>query len=1102
MRGKERCLRRMGTPITELANALCEYVAEGKIMVIGLERTRERKRIRTAWIGFGLAVLLILVNCNGSEKGGGVFGSIMNSLGIPVDGGGSVPATNSNINYKETDSPATLPADFGSTGPQAILNLASYDQVDRYKSLEIVFSEPMDRSTVFANFSVREKTGATSFVALPGPTSVTSPNDTENTKGGVFYWKSGGRLLFDPYRELKPNTSYQLTITGDAQGLEGGNLTSYTVDFKTEPDYLLSISMNGTGVGPANATRDLTFADASPGNLALNVTANFSTTQTGTNPIQSIKLKHMGSSAVHVICASPPCSMDTPLVSNLNLNSFVGDKTGLKPYQGGNSYIFEITNTSGKVFQRSFGFNYGKVNANPYNILTKGAATVLDETQTLKLFGGVLERFAKGDFRIKDPADSQVKTFANFSNSPQTSTKRTSHCMNYDTFNFIRSYGDAGDYVAGAVNQDGYCGPSGTGSNQGAFTGYGCPPLSDCMNFDVDVYITSVDIPTTVAGNPNINANLTINANDDLGVLLKGKAATIGLIVVARNQGDIGGFLCGLAGACAGTLFSFSMTSDLNYNVTNKPSCTAIARTDSSVDSNGNFVISIKTPYTNPAASDPCDNPTAPNGNFYTSEWSVNLTTHDIVQRSSGSWLANLITSIGTDLANGMVSALAPKITQAMLGDVIQGVSPKALNSVIQSLKTPGLDITLPNYLPAPLANFPLSLQLQVQSDAKVRVNGSNKAVIGSADIGLVTPAASRLANTNVNYHGHQLATGFVSTRPIPVTDSLTNTYAFANSFANPGLLLTLTADTVTQAAYSLWQNGALNLRINKAFINTIKAYAGDDPLFQLTQELVMVGTLMNVLSPGRPLVGLNPNDPTQLVKGISTFDEVDIDVYAIHAPNGEFKWIGTSAQKPTLVANFTDLELRIFGRRPNGTNVGTTSTIPCSTTAADTAANSCRYLLNTVRVSIKADGVFDFVPFVNPTGNTTYDKLNALKLILKKDEASMSYTLDILEGSVYNPFGLDPKGIFQVVDPLIRSLIIPLVNNVLRQVPLPRTLTISSLYHPSNNTTCNIKADTDNLMLKTFNVTPSTEPYPYLFGALQFQGTAATNPATTIVCP
>ncbi|MEI7014351.1 Ig-like domain-containing protein, partial [Leptospira licerasiae] len=482
---------------------------------------RDRIYIKRTVVITCLAVLPILSGCKESEKGGGVLDSFFSSIGIPVDGGGSVPKTVNNINYTETDTPATLPVDFGTTGPQAALNLASFDQVDRYKSLEIVFSEPMETSTVKADFILTEDNGT----LLPGPSI---------EKGGTFYWKSGGRLVFDPYRELKANTTYKLTLTSASKGLEGGDLKPYSINFTTEPDYYITMSLNGKSVGPGNSVNDLTYADALPGTLAMNLTASFTNPVAGTNYIKSIKLKHMGSSVTYDICNAPsvPCDMTNPLASSLNLN---GLSDGLKPFQGGNSYVFEITNSAGKLFQRSFGFNYGKVNSNPYNILSKGAAAVLDEAQTLRLFGGVLERFARGDFRIKDPADNGIKTFANFSNAPTSGTKRSGYCMNYDSFNFIRSYGDASDYTT-ATYQDGYCGPNGTGSNQGAFTGYGCPPLSDCMNFDVDVYITSVNIPTTVGASTtkdcnnlditnateNIKACLKVNGNGDLGVTLRG----------------------------------------------------------------------------------------------------------------------------------------------------------------------------------------------------------------------------------------------------------------------------------------------------------------------------------------------------------------------------------------------------------------------------------------------------------------------------------------------------------------------------------------------------------------------------------------------------
>ncbi len=1022
-----------------------------------------------------LAISFALSGCSG-EKKGSLGEALFSSLGIATDSGGTMPTSASLTPYKDTDEPAALPVDFGTAGPQALLNLAALDQVDRYKSLEIVFSEPMTQNTVNGDFVLKEKAGA----ALPGPAV---------EKGGSFYWKSGGRLIFDPYKELKPNTTYQLKLTGASQGLEGGVLQDYTVEFTTEPDYLVSASLNGTAVGPANNLKDLTYADATPGTLALNLNASFSAPISGPNPIQTIKLKHNGSSAEHVICSSP-CDMTVPLASSLNLNSFSGAKAGLKPNQGGNAYIFQITTANGKTFQRAFGFNYGKVNTTPYNLIANAAATIVDQTQALKLFAQILERFTKNDYKISG------KTFSDFSNNPKQTAKRTSYCIDYYTtggsaINYIRSFGDANDPDFG----DGYCG--GAGVNPGAFVGNGC--FLGCSDFDMDVYITGVSIPPTTAGNPTISASLYVNGTNNLGVDISGRKAIINLAIIARNRNAIG---IGLVGS--GSKFYFTTIAEVNLSYATDPRL-AQAKSNLTVDTNGDFNILIKTPYTVAALP---TNTTA--DNFYTKPWSDFLRIRnnngdldEVDYIDSTSWAADLLSSVTASIANGMVPALKPAITQSMLKDVVQKVSPNALNAVVQSLANPGLDVTLPDYLPAPLNNFPLSLKLKFQTDVVPTLSGVNKGLVGSASAALV--AKNPLVNTDPNYHGHLLSTGFVSTRPIPAADPLTKTFPFASSNANPGLLLTLTADTVTQAAYSLWQNGALNLRINKTFIDTITAYAGADPLFQLTQELVKVGTLLNILAPGRQsLVGLNPSDPTKLIQNVKSTDDVDIDVYAIHAPNGEFKFGGTNAL-PTLTVNFTDLELRIYGRRPNGTQIGypTLSSVTCSSASADNTATSCRYLLNTVRVSLRGDGSFNFITFSNPdpVNKPQYNNLNALSLVIRKDEASMSYTMDILEGNTYNPFGLDPKGIFQVVDPLIRSLIIPLVNNVLRQVPLPSSLNVASITNSTSGAVCNLQATTDKLKLITIPI-PNTEPYPYLFGGLQFQGAAATNPGSVVQCP
>ena len=67
----------------------------------------------------------------------------------------------------------------------------------------------------------------------------------------------------------------------------------------------------------------------------------------------------------------------------------------------------------------------------------------------MKLLGQVVERFVKTDFKIKNA--SVNKTFNDFMGQPKASTKRTSHCIDYGNFQYIRTYGDSGSANRGKI---------------------------------------------------------------------------------------------------------------------------------------------------------------------------------------------------------------------------------------------------------------------------------------------------------------------------------------------------------------------------------------------------------------------------------------------------------------------------------------------------------------------------------------------------------------------------------------------------------------------------------------------------------------------------
>ncbi|AYV55027.1 Ig-like protein [Leptospira kmetyi] len=998
----------------------------------GVMKMNEKKVLRFAGM-FAISIFLG-ISCSADKNAGSPLNSVLSLFGVATD---TTVSTNVVAPYTETDTPTSLPANFGAVAPEAVLFISSYSDVDRYKSIEIRFSHPMNKATVQADLVLSPSTGV---LAGPG-------------KGGEFYWASSSRLVFDPYREFKTNEQYTFSLTNASKTIDGQSLTSYSQTFKTEPDYLMTNKINTTNV--LGGTNDVTFNKATTPTLTL--TSTFTNPVAGANSIQSIKLKHMGdtNTAGITICSSSGVACDMTATINTNLSA-----SALPPFVGGNVYYYEITVNSGKVFKRFATFNYGNVNTTPNNMIAKGGSIILDQAQAMPFLSKVLERFTAGNFKVTN------QTFNQFAGLPITTARRSGYCIDYNGIgsfsmpNYIRNYGDAATGYG-----DGYCGPA--GDEPGGFTQEGCATLifTSCTDFDIDVYITGINVYTNVSGYPalqNIGVSMVANNTGELGFNFKGKTLAVDMVMIARSRGSL--FLV----IGAGNRFVFSTTAYLNYNDAPPADRSTIGKASLTVDTNGDASLNIFTPITDLS-------------NFNTTDWSNNLTVKDrdgrvnqVKLEATTSGLAGWLAGTTEGAANGMVPSLTPLITRSMLRNFIEDVAPSVLNSIIGSLKNPGVNIALPSYLPAPLANFPLNVKIQLGSDSEVRVTGVNKGIVGSIDLGIT--AASPIGSPRT----HQLTTGFVVSKP---TGPMSNIYQFSKSAANPGLLLSLTVDSITQAAYHLWKNRALDLNIDKGFIDTIKLYAGTDPLFQLTESLIKVSPIINILAPGRSqLIGINPTTGT-LVPAISGTDDIIIKVDPIQAPNGTLKPV-TGTAKPKLEVNFTDIQLSILGKR----------------------ADNSTYLISTARASLKGIADFDFVTFSNPTNNPAYANLNALKIVISNGP-TLSYTLDILEGSAGagapNPFGLDPKGILAVVDPLVPSLIVPLVNNVLKEIPLPASISLPALTNPSNGNACGIITKTTHSFLYTLPIA-DTEPYPYVFGGLRLTagGPAASDPGVLITCP
>ncbi|HNH01584.1 MAG TPA: Ig-like domain-containing protein [Leptospiraceae bacterium] len=1012
-------------------------------------------------LSISILFFLLFLGCN-PAAGGKKKNDISNLIPLALTGGGSGYSEPNDggvapSNYNSTDTQINLPNGTTVTGncvpaegQAASLCLISSDNVDRYKSLEIIFASGMDKKSVKTAFSLVSLDSG----ALPSPGGADLDDADVSDKGGRFTWLSGRRLIFDPYKELKPNETYSLTISTDAKNTAGTPISSqYTTTFKTEHDFQITNLINGITLGGNN---DVTFNKSAP----LLLISAFTNPQGAFINIAKITLFRLGTQNGYDVCVSS-CS---GLLTSFNLNT-----SAVPPVEGGNTYYYQIQTKDNKTYKRFFAFNWGDVSS-ASGLIANAATGVLDEGIMMKLLGQVVERFVKTDFKVKE--GTQNKTFNDFMGLPTTSTKRTSHCINYGSFSFIRTYGDSGSALG-----DGYCG--GSGENPGAFFGAynGILSWGSDVFFDMDVYISGASIPGLTNGVQTVEAAMNATSTDNLQIALKGRKAFINLEVVAKNRSGLG--CVGICAIPSGSRFHFKTTVEMNQSPTPTSLRTAITNNNISVN-NGVLSLGIK-PFTRGNVNDP---------NFTMAEWDSNLAVGGMTLVNSDSWVSELLSFITNMIADGLVPQVRPKIVHAMLEDVVEKVAPNVLNAVLGSLQNPGINLNLPNYLPAPLANFPLNVAMKLQNDAQVRVIGANKGLVSSVDLGITYAGLVPVGGYRVQ-GGQQ---GIVSFKPPGALDS---TYPFSQISVNPGMLLSLHTDSVTQAAYHMWRARAIDLNMDETFIDTINQYAGTSDLFKLTKTLLKASPIISILAPGRStLIGVK-NGPFTRLPPIGDQDPITFALEPIQAPVIKLvPPVGIGI--PQVRANLTDLQMAIVGKRTSSAEY------PCSAgpiTARDTGT-SCFYTISTVRVSIDAMASFGFKTFSNPTSNPSLNNINAIYVQIDPN-TNFYYSIDVREGNTVNPYGLDPEAIRSVVDPLVKSLVVPLVNNILKEIPLPPKLSFPALVDKnagaSGGTNCQLNVQTTAINLSTI-ATPSTESY--VLNKVQPLGAYATNPGALVECP
>ncbi|AOP33846.1 Ig-like protein [Leptospira tipperaryensis] len=1114
---------------------------------------------KNKFIGILIFLSILWVNCSDKNKDSGF--DLLALFDLGGTSGGQSPNASVIPAYNNVDNNvATLPANFGQTGPQAHLFINSYENVNRYKDLEIQFSKPMNRALTEASITLQGTTGP-----LAGPGI-----------GVEFYWASEQRLILNPYRELKPGEKYTLSINPDALTVSNKPLIAYSQEFKTTLNYSLNNSIvQGPMTRALNGTDDISLDTSAD----VTINSTFQNPVSGENHIDSVFLKKSGSGSSIKICPSAApgstCSMN-PISLNLSSSS-------LPPSIGGNTYYYEIQTKFGPSYKKYFSFNFGNL-TNPNNLLANISNGVMDEAQMLPFLGKVIQKFTTGAFKVQD-INGTPRTFQEFLiGLPDHSKKKFYDNGQWNIGEACIRPGQAGSGGTNKIddfkNQEfisvlgakpgaegrGYCwvpsstyptyptsivGPKGA-EDQGEwafdkwpkaaapFSRYNAP-LEDSLgaaSMTMDVYVTDMRLPSFVKNSSgtqlgNIAADLkvnpgTANTAPGLGLDLSSRYVEVDLFIVSRYEDWYTIFIS------PGTLMYFKTTARLNWDPNVDPNLNggnnvlpniylttpslrmARARNSITVDSTGTVSMAVRSPFavTNsifPNFPTNADIDSVTN-NFFVLPWS-NPTflpmgiysgaedTKDFMYTAPMEYIASneggvdniLVPLIGRgtvqNLAGGTVPYVKGIITQYMLKDIVQRIAPNVLNSVVGALRDDGVTIQLPSYLPAPLKNFPLTVKMKLREESVIKHDGTNKGLVSNLDLSF--------SSNYVDPQGRGLRTQAAKSGMILTRNSATpfpSTYQFTQSNANPGFLLSLHSDTISQAAFHLWQRRGLDINMNKAFIDTINSYSGGNPLFQLTTTLLKASPIITILAPGREkLQGLNGSNA--LAPAAKPYDDIEMIMEPVLAPSVKFKPM-TGPGIPKLRLYFTEMQLKIVAKKPAScTGLTGAELTDCGN---DTRPNGYSYTLGAVRISLSADADFKFITFSNPNNDPNLQNLNALQVVLST--SNLDYTVEVLEGQTYNPFGLDPDGIFSVIEPLVTSLVVPLINSILKEVPLPPQINFPKLRHPTNNTACAINAKSN--VIQFFTLATENTSDPYMLGGMRFVGAAASDPSSLIICP
>jgi len=525
-----------------------------------------------------------------------------------------------------------------------------------------------------------------------------------------------------------------------------------------------------------------------------------------------------------------------------------------------------------------------------------------------------------------------------------------------------------------------------------------------CGDGYADNYVGYINIPPTVSGGgTNVTVNLLPDATK-LRIELYGKK----LNGMLRSYVRDGSFPASLANdyVIEDRFFMNQSTAQLAY-----------ANTTLTVNSAGDMVIKI------------LGGPTWPinDANFNVQAWSNSIDSTSDWSIIKGSWLEWLVDFF----IPGVIDQLTPRIVQRTIKDTIEKVSANVMNAVLSKTRVDGINdginICLPGYLPNPLKTICLT------TGAKMKLSSSHIGWEVSGVKGIRTYLESNMTVVNSNPSWTRPPalvgpgnTAFIKFIPATFTPDNNLVNLFTGVGAYQGALVVLNADVVNQAAFGLWKEGAFNFIVDKPTLESINNVAGQSNLTSLADKLLNVDAILTVVAPGQS--NFVVKDQSNNTITINKHDPVKIETELLYPPdlNPLYYWKSTGAPKEQVMnrVSFTGFRLKLIGGKDSNN---------------DGVPDYNFYTIATVIVNITSKATIEFIPYSNPNNYVPAcndGHCRALSINFSTADEDMRYTIEVSEDPINNPLGLDPRAVYDVFNPLIKSFVAPLVANVLKEIP------------------------------------------------------------------